>query len=210
MVHTAGAARRVSQRPIATVAFRQQHGKTWSNELTGARGKSSWWPPHPFPESAWRSPSYGIMQLSKVSQMPKLKIYQVNRKGWNPWRKGWSPWGLAAILWRSGRFAILVFLRSILAGNTRVGSGALSWACATRAGACGRISAPCGGTSGTDAGTTAICTRVSISTRGGPTLSDAIRMTGRAASGRVIVSGSARREDRPIKSARSAPPTNMK
>jgi hypothetical protein len=29
---------------------------------------------------------------------------------------------LAAILWRSGRFAILVFLRSILAGNTGVGS----------------------------------------------------------------------------------------
>jgi hypothetical protein len=68
--------------------------------------------------------------------------------------KGWNPCGLAAILWRSGRFATFVFLRSILiTAAAGVGSGALSWASATRAGACCRIA-------GTDVGTTAVCTRV--------------------------------------------------
>src|ERR1035437_10443657 len=62
-----------------------------------------------------------------------------------------------------------------------VGSGALSWASATRAGACCRIA-------GTDVGTIAGCTRVSMSTRGGPTLTEAIRMTGLATSRWVIVS----------------------
>src|SRR5450759_4761784 len=96
--------------------------------------------------------------------------------------KGWNPCGLAAILWRSGRFATLVFLRSILIGAAAgVGSGALSWAFATRAGACCRIS-------GTDVGTTAVCTRVSMSTRGGPTLSETIRMTSLATSLWLIVS----------------------
>jgi len=110
---------------------------------------------------------------------------RANLNGYQVKWKGWKPCGLAAILWRSTRFATLVFLRSILTGDAGVESGALIWASATRAGACCRIS-------GTDAGTTAICTRVSISTRGGPTLSDAIRMTGLAASGRVIVSVSGR------------------
>jgi hypothetical protein len=62
-----------------------------------------------------------------------------------------------------------------------VGGGALSWASATRVGACCRIS-------GTDVGTTAVGARVSMSTRGGPTLSEAIRMTGLATSRWVIVS----------------------
>jgi len=110
---------------------------------------------------------------------------RANLNGYQVKWKGWKPCGLAAILWRSTRFATLVFLRSILTGAAGVESGTLIWASATRAGAC------CG-ISGTDAGTTAICRRVSISTRGGPTLSDAIRMTGLAASGRVIVSVSGR------------------
>src|SRR5450759_1522890 len=106
----------------------------------------------------------------------RLSGHQVKWKGWNPCGL------LAAILRRSGRFATLVFLRSILIGAAAgVGSGALSWASATRAGACCRIS-------GTDVGTTAVCTRVSMSTRGGPTLTEAIRMTGLATSRWVIVS----------------------
>lgn len=123
--------------------------------------------------------------------------HQVKWKGWNPCR-------LAAILWRSGRFATLVFLRSILIDVAAgVGSGALSWVSATRAGDCRRIS-------GADGETTAVCTRVSMSTRGGPTFSEAIRMTGRATSRLVIVSASGKQDPTTIKSARSAPPTKVK
>src|ERR1019366_540975 len=61
-------------------------------------------------------------------------------------RKSWNPCGLAAILWRSDRFAILVFFASILVGAADVEGGALSWAAAWRASGC------CG-MSGTDVGT---------------------------------------------------------
>ena len=118
--------------------------------------------------------------------------------------KGWNPCGLAAILWPSGRFATVVFLRSIfIAAAAGVGGGALTWASATRADACCRIS-------GTDVGMTAVCTRVSMSTRGGPILSETIRMTGLATSLWVIVSVSGKQDDTTVKSARSAPPTKMK
>jgi hypothetical protein len=110
-----------------------------------------------------------------IAQVDLVSGHQVKWKGWNLC-------GLAAILWRSGRFATPVLLRSILiVAAAGVGSGALSWASATRAGACCRIS-------GTDVGTTAVCTRVSMSTRGGPALTEAIRMTGLATSRWVIVS----------------------
>ena len=128
---------------------------------------------------------------------------RANLNGYQVKWKGWKPCGLAAILWRSTRFATLVFLRSILTGDAGVESGALIWASATRAGACCRIS-------GTDVGTTAVCTRVSMSTRGGPVLSETIRMTGLATSRWVIVSVSGKQDDTTIKSARSAPPTKMK
>jgi hypothetical protein len=118
-------------------------------------------------------------------------------------RKSWNPCGLAAILWRSDRFAILVFFASILVGAADVEGGALSWAAAWRAGGC------CG-MSGTDVGTAAACTRVSMSTRGGPTLSERIRMIGLATSLWSVVSGSGKWDDTTNRSARSAPPTKVK
>jgi hypothetical protein len=61
MIHTAGATRRISQRPFATEAF--QHGKTNSNPLTRARAKSFLMTPGPCLEDDQRSPGYDIMQL---------------------------------------------------------------------------------------------------------------------------------------------------
>jgi hypothetical protein len=124
---------------------------------------------------AERHISFRAREVSRSWSRANLNGYQVKRKGWNPW-------GLAAILWRSGRLATHVFLCWILVGAAAgVGSGTLSGASATSAGAC------CG-TSGTDAETTGVCTRVSNSTRGGPTLSEAIRTNGLATSPWVIVS----------------------
>jgi hypothetical protein len=125
-----------------------------------------------------------------------LSSHQVERKSWNPC-------GLAAILWRSDRFAILVFFASILVGAADVEGGALSWAAAWRAGGC------CG-MSGTDVGTATPCTRVSMSRRGGPTLSERIRMIGLVTSLWSVVSGSVKWDDTTNSSARSAPPTKVK
>jgi len=52
--------------------------------------------------------------------------------------------------------------------------------------------------------------RVSISTRGGPTLSEAIRMTGLAASLRLTVSVSGKKPDTTNRSASNAPPATVK
>jgi hypothetical protein len=51
--------------------------------------------------------------------MGNLNSHQAKRKGWNPC-------GLAAILWRSDRFTILVFFTTILVGAAGVGRGALA------------------------------------------------------------------------------------
>jgi len=67
--------------------------------------------------------------------------------------------------------ATTVLCATLVGAEAGVGSGGLSWASATLAGACCE-------TSGTDAQTTGVCTRVSNSTRGGPTQSEAIRTNG--------------------------------
>ena len=128
---------------------------------------------------------------------------RANLSGHQVKRKGWKPCGLAAIFCRSGRFVTLVFFTSILICAAGVGRGALSWAATSRVGACCSMS-------GTDEGSTAACTWVSMSTRGGPTRSERIRMTGLATSLWSIASVSGKQDDTTIKSARSAPPTKVK
>ena len=60
--------------------------------------------------------AHASMSLRRFSSA-SLGGHHVRWKGWNACR-------LAAILWRSGRFATLVFLRSIVTGAASVGGDA--------------------------------------------------------------------------------------
>jgi hypothetical protein len=142
--------------------------------------------------------------LSWPTRLKFKRRTRANLNGYQVKWKGWKPCGLAAILWRSTRFATLVLLCSILTGAAGVGSGALKLGfCDARRRLLQNFRDGCGNDSD-------LYTGIDIHPRVDPLLSDAIRMTGLAASGRAIVSVSGRQDDTTIKSARSAPPTKVK